>query len=449
MISIQRHVLVWALGASSLGALLLAAVAYVVILEEQTETLDANLREVAMAAWRTQAPPPHDGAPPDTRVTQPDDQIVIVHWDASGRRTYTSDAAAALPRLARSGLSRQRLGAVDWDVYTVATGQGVWAAAQQARAQHARAAESATQLLLPFGVLLGLVGLLLLYALRRGLQPLGLAAADVAARSAASLTPLDERGRPREIGPLVRAINAMMQRLASAFDAQRRFVADAAHELRTPVAALRLQLQLLAAAKDESARRAAIEELRAGIDRSQHLIEQLLSLSRAEPLTSTASPASMTPVSLAELVRTVVGDFAAAADRRSIDLGAQASDDTLVQGDREQLRVLLNNLVDNALRYTPAGGVVDVVAARVDGAPTLRVSDSGPGIAAHEQERVFERFVRGAGSSGADAPTPGSGLGLAIVRAIADRHGARVTLNPASGGHGLAVQECFAPGPAR
>ena len=437
--SIRRHVLVWLLGASAIGALLLAAAAYSALREEQNDTLDAHLREVALAAMP-------DGersadAPP-TEAVDPEERIVIARFDLRGERVYLSDPSVPLRRPERMGLTRQVVDGAAWDAFAVATTGGLSVAAQLTRAQALRAAESATELMLPFAGVSVLVGVLLVIALRRGLAPLDDAAKALAARSEAALDPLDEAGLPRELRPLVRAMNQLLARVGRSFEAQQRFVADAAHELRTPVAALRLQHQLAERAADGAAREQALRELGAGILRIQHLTEQLLDLSRAEPAAQLR--ATRETVALDALAAQVVSDLAVIADKRGIDLGLQRADPISVRGDASQLRILLANLIDNALRYTPRGGVVDVSVSDGADGPELSVADTGPGIAPAERERVFVRFFRGSAGreSAAPAASPGSGLGLAIVQAIAEGHGARVTLHDSSTG-GLLVRVRF------
>jgi len=284
-----------------------------------------------------------------------------------------------------------------------------------------------------------LIGALLTVALRRGLKPFDRAAADIATRSATSLEPIAEADMPLEIHPLIRSINGLMQRLDDAFGVQRRFVADAAHELRSPVTALRLQLQLLERANGDVARAHAVADLKAGIERSQRLIEQLLSLSRVEP---DAPTQPLEPLDLGELVRDAVGRCSVVADDLGVDLGAEAPDTLTVHADRQQLELLLDNLIGNAIKYSGHGGTVDVRAARVDGQPALQVIDDGPGIAPEERARVFDRFHRGENAQ-RDARQTGSGLGLAIVKAIAQRHGAEVALHDGPAGNGLEVRVVF------
>jgi two-component system OmpR family sensor kinase len=240
----------------------------------------------------------------------------------------------------------------------------------------------------------------------------------------------------------VRALDDLLGRLGDALSAQRSFVADAAHELRTPLAALELQVQLVDRAPDEAGRAAALADLRAGLGRMTHVVQQLLTLARAEP--DAGAVLAGEPVSLSELVAQVIADHALLAEARQVDLGtARTAEDAVVLGDPASLRALLANLVDNAIRYSPEGGRVDVDAGVLAGRPYLEVSDHGHGIPEAERERVFDRFYRRG-----DGSYTGSGLGLAIVRAIAERHAASVALGDTPGG-GLTVRVDFAAGTQR
>jgi two-component system OmpR family sensor kinase len=290
-----------------------------------------------------------------------------------------------------------------------------------------------------------LLGVLIWYLVGRGLQPLDRLAREVGRRRPDSLDTLAVDSVPDEARPLVAALNRLLARLEQALAVQRAFVADAAHELRTPLAALQVQLQLAERAGDDEGRRTALAALRRGLERASRLVAQLLTLARQEPGAAPAAPASR--VALAEVARQSLADHAPLADERSIDLGAGRLDDTaVVDGDPAALRTLAGNLIDNALRYTPAGGRVDLevhTEIQQEGPATawLSVSDSGPGIPPEERERVLDRFYRRPGLD-----EPGSGLGLAIVHNIAGRHGARLVLDTAAqGGLRVAVGFPLAP----
>jgi two-component system OmpR family sensor kinase len=240
---------------------------------------------------------------------------------------------------------------------------------------------------------------------------------------------------PDEALPLVRALNDLLTRLHTALKTQRDFIADAAHELRTPLTALQLQAQLIERAADADSRQAAIGDLRAGLERATHLVAQLLTLARAEPGAAVPTPDA---VDLALLCRQSVVDHAALADTRRIDLGlADCPANLAITGHADALRTLLDNLVANAVRYTPSGGRVDVRCGSDGTNAWLEVTDNGPGIPQAERERVFDRFYRRAGQSAS-----GSGLGLGIVQAIARQHDAQVTLDDAPDG-GLRARVVF------
>jgi two-component system, OmpR family, sensor kinase len=449
MRSIERYLLAWIMGALTLGAVLIVLVTYVVTLDEMNEIFDADLKNVAEALGTHHRSGLGPGDPDLPRLpvrTGAGDpaEIVTITWTPDGRRVFSSDPRVLIPFMDHEALTHVRVAQEEWLVYTDVSVNGVAQAAQRVSARRAAAAESASQVLLPMLVLVALVAALMVLALRRGLKPLDTTAQDVASRSVTSLTPIATTDVPREIAPLVVSINGLMSRLSVALWTQRRFLADAAHELRTPATALRLQLQLLKRAKTEASRDEAIAELESGVDRSQHLIEQLLHVSRFEP---DGERTRREPVDLGQLARSVVGAMSVKAEHRGIDLGAGGEAAVVVQGDAAQLTVLLNNLVENALRFTPQGGVVDVDAVLTESRPTLKVIDSGPGIAAAEREHVFARFYRGQDAPQRARDSAGSGLGLAIVAAIAQRHGAAVSLHDAASGQGLEVRVVFPVAP--
>lgn len=432
----------WALGALALGACLLVGGSWWLLAQEMGEVFNDNLKQVALAVASHHG---SNGTTPQPRLAEQPPRVyeeygkfefVTQVWSREGELMHSSDESVALPFLSRSGLSVVTAGGQTWHLYTIVLDDGIVQAAQRASDRDSLARDTAWALVLPALLMLTVIAGLLTLALRRGLAPLSRAAGEVTARSVEALHPIPLESHPSELHLLVSAINDLMARLGTALALQRNFLADAAHELRTPIAALRLQLQLMERAATDAQRVAAQDELRAGIARAQHLVEQLLQWSRLGPDTPALKRER---VNLAELVRATVGRFSARADEQGVDLGAIAAGDITVAGDAQQLTILLNNLVDNALRHTP-GGKVDVSAALRGHRPCLSVADTGPGIPAAERERVFDRFYRSADAP----PSTGSGLGLAIVRAVAQRHGAAVTLEDAPGG-GLLVSVLFPP----
>jgi two-component system OmpR family sensor kinase len=269
------------------------------------------------------------------------------------------------------------------------------------------------------------------------LEPVARVRKQVASRQADDLSPVSEAGLPDEVRPLVQELNLLFGRVRTAFDAQQHFVADAAHELRTPLAALKLQVQSLERSDSPEAKRVAVGRLTAGIERATRLVEQLLVLARQEA--SMAGGAPRQPVDIGGLARRAVADLAGVAQAKGIDLGVQRADAAEVEGQPDALMILLRNLVDNAIKYTPQGGTVDVsVVAEENHGVRVTVEDSGPGIPPAERERVFDRFYRVPGSDAA-----GSGLGLAIIKSIAERHDATLALGESKRLGGLEATVTF------
>jgi two-component system, OmpR family, sensor kinase len=364
--------------------------------------------------------------------------FVVQVWSLDGVRVYLSRPHAVLPDITTLGFATVITREGRWRVFGVQALTRVIQVAQPMSVRQQRAVELALQTLKPFALLLPGLALLIWLAVGFALEPLQRLTALVKARRVAALEGLPATPLPDELQPLAAALNDLLARLRGALERERAFMADAAHELRTPLTALHLQMGMLARASSEAERAAAMETLSAGVQRAIRLVEQLLSLARQEP----RAEAQRVPVRLDELAREVVAELVPLADAGRVDLGVSAVQPASVRGDPEALRTLLRNLVDNAVRYSPPGGRVDVsveeVAAGDGRTARLTVSDNGPGIPPEERERVFDRFYRRAGSE-----PPGSGLGLAIVKAIADAHGAAVQLADGPSGRGLSVSALF------
>ena len=441
MRSIQRTLLWW------LAAGLLAGIAMATVLiygqarQEANALFDYQMKQVAAALpsqFADPVVPPfivEGGAGAD--LLHADEDVVIHIWDGSGRSLYLSHAHPALPARAELGFSNVTTGEGEWRLYSMQLGPAVVQIAQPMSARRTLAARMALRTVAPLFLLLPLLGWLVWMAVGRGLRPLREIATEVRARDASALTPLAVRPMPDEIAPLSDALNQLLERLSHAIDTQRAFVADAAHALRTPLAALQLQAQLVERADDPQARRQAVGNLRQGLERLTHLVAQLLTLARQEPGAVTLP---QEPVDMHELATGVVAEMAQAALDREIDLGLDADSVPVsrIHGDADALRILLTNLIDNALAYIPRGSRVDVLLRQAAGGREVElvVSDNGPGIPVDERGRVFDRFYRLP-----DAPTGGSGLGLAIVAEIAQSHGARLALEDAA--PGLRVRVTF------
>jgi two-component system sensor histidine kinase TctE len=301
--------------------------------------------------------------------------------------------------------------------------------------------ESARQIMLrmalPQGLLIIVAALLVWYGVARGLAPLTSLRGEIESRSHRDLSPLPEERAPQELRPLIRAMNDLLSRLDAALAAQQRFIADAAHQLRTPLAGIKTQTELALRQAGSDEARSTLAQLHAATEQTTRLVNQLLSLARAEPGEKQEHPTA--PLDLVELVRETATVWVPRALERNIDLGFDGPEESItVEGNSFLLKEMLNNLLDNAIRYTQPGGQVTARVASRDAKVVLSVEDNGPGIPESERERVFERFYRVLGTG-----VEGSGLGLAIVREIALSHGATVALEPGPGGSGTAVKVSF------
>ena len=417
--SLRARLLFFLLAAIVLAASTQALVAYRTVLKEADEIFDYHMQQMAMSL--------RAGLPPSAAVggigsADQNFEFVVQVWTADGERIFESADRAALPQIAVLGFADVQARGTTYRVYSMQARGLVIQVAQDMAVRRQMAGALALRTVMPVGLMAPILMLVVWWVVSRSLAPVARVRTQVAARQADDLSPVNESGLPEEVRPLVHELNLLFERVRHAFEAQKHFVADAAHELRSPLAALKLQVQGLQRAHDEATREVAVGRLTAGIDRATRLVEQMLALARHEA--SVASGTAATPVDLAELARLAISDVVAAAQARQIDIGVyEASATAVVTGHAEALRMLLRNLLDNAVKYTPEGGRVDLRITAEDGGVALVVEDSGPGLPAEERERVLDRFYR-AGASQAS----GSGLGLAIVKSIADLHGASVTL---------------------
>ena len=432
--SLRARLLAWLLGGVVLVGALGGLVVYRNALAEASAFFDYHLKETALIL-RDQ-PVDYHWPPPIPSNNAAYDFVVQV-WTLDGELIYMSRPHAVLPTFTTIGFSTVNTSSGQWRVYGTESLTKVVQIAQPMSVRRTQAAQLALRTLAPFGLLVPVLALIVWLAVGHALQPLQRLARAVKARRVNALEPLSDEKLPDEVRPLVGSLNDLLVRLTGALERERAFMADAAHELRTPLTALHLQLGALTRAGTESERTEAMGKLAEGVQRAIRLVEQMLALARQQPR---AEPVP-TRFALDELGREVVAELVPLADSRQIDLGMSEAQSVMVRGERDAVATLIRNLVDNAVRYTPPGGRVDVSVERSAGMPAravVRVADNGPGIAREERERVFDRFYRKPGTR-----SPGSGLGLAIVKAIATAHGASVELGEGANGQGLAVTIAF------
>jgi signal transduction histidine kinase len=435
--SIRARLSIYLLLAAIFTALVIGAVTYRYTLKQNEALFDYQLRQIALSL-RDHGLITHPGL----NYNLGDDglEVVVRIWTANGTVLYLSHPGNPLPDRITLGFSDlDAAGGRRWRVYGLAARDRIIQVAQPLDLRRGLATDAALRSLTPLLAFAPLMALLIWWLVKSSLSSLQRLATDIAQRDARALDEVSVDGVPSEIAPLVHALNSLLVRLKQAFSSQRAFVADAAHELRSPLTALKLQLQLLGRAQSQSDKEQALGNLNEGVDRATHLIEQLLTAARTDPRDTTVS---LQPIDLAELARRTIAEMFALAQERNTDVALDAPEHVMISGDAASLRILLRNLLDNAIRYTPEHGRVDIsISADADDA-IVTIEDSGPGIAEEERKRVFDRFYR----REQDEQT-GSGLGLAIVKNIAEQHGAGIELGTSRyGGLGVSVVFRVHPG---
>lgn len=438
--SLRGRLLWFLLAAITIAAVAQASIAYRTALRDADEIFDYHMKQMALSL-RSGMPMSNVETPPGRpELDDENNELMVQVWTPDGVQVFRTVTREPLPQNAVLGFSNVKANQTTYRVFSVQTRTQIIQIAQDIAVRRNMAGNLALRTVGPIAVMMPILMLVVWWVVSRSLEPVARVRAQVAARQADDLSPVSEAGLPDEVKPLVQELNLLFGRVKTAFDAQQHFVADAAHELRTPLAALKLQATSLERAGSDEARAVAVGRLTAGIERATRLVEQLLILARQEASAANdATGAKTQPVDLAELARRTLADLASAAQARRIDVGLVRADSAALAGQPDALAILMRNLVDNAIKYTPEGGTVDVTVVAEADAIVLAVEDSGPGIAPDERERVFDRFYRIAGSEAG-----GSGLGMAIVKAIAERHGATLTLGTSARLGGLQVSLRFA-----
>ncbi len=450
--SLRQRLLAWLLAPLVLWSLGSSGLAYLLAVHFTTLAYDRSLRASIRDIERQMTV--IDGLP---TINLPRAAIQILEWNEEDRAYYrvatasgkhiAGDPSLPAPALlvpgrtqyyeAQLGTAAVRVAA---SLVPVAGAREavLVAAAESTDARRSIAREILFATLVPEALLVALAAVGVWYGVGRGLLPLERLRAEVGRRSDQDLSSLEARRAPREVRPLVDAINALLTRLDSALAAHRRFVANAAHQLRTPLAGLSAQAELALRESEPAAARRSLEQLHQAAGRAARLVSQLLSLARLEP--RSGRPMQVETLDLNELARDTTARWVPPALAHGIDLGFESSSGSAnVLGDRLLLEELLGNLLDNAVRYTPSRGEATVRVQRASTGTVLSVEDSGPGIPEIERSKVLERFHRGSTA----LQTAGSGLGLAIVREIAVTHGAEMRVEAGRDGRGTRVSVIF------
>ena len=414
MTSLRYTALIWMTALLTVVGVLAFFVSYELARREAADFLDGQLRQIALNAGAGLADAKAPGAKHD-----PEDEFVITIWNPAGEALRHSPNDIDLPQRPEPGYATIQANGEDWRVYLARDDRRSVQVAQRMSVRQEMAEAASIQAGAPILILIPLTWLVIGWALGQLLRRLTDVAGEIAERGIDSREQIPVARVPAEIRQIVDAMNVLINRLQQALEQQRRFVADAAHELRTPLAALHIQIDNLRAnaRNDQSS---LISELHAGVSRATALVEQLLRLARSE---NSTGQTQREIVDLSELVTQCVADLIPLADAKGIDLGIAAHDIVLVQGWPADLKMLFGNLVDNAIRYTPAGGTVDVTVRRNSASVSVEILDTGCGVAEPDLPRLFDRFFRAS-----PVDVEGSGLGLSIAFVVAQRHGLTIQI---------------------
>lgn len=434
MYSIKTRLLAAITIALTLATLCAAAAIYFSVENEINRLLDNSLRQVALAYQNVRS---QDILRIRRDFFAQDESMVVQIIDPNTGAKALSRSMDPLPIADQIGFSNVKIGGEIWRLYTTQNSYGqIIEVAQPTFVRSEIALQSAKSVLLPLFFMLVLIALVCQIIIGQGFRALSRTASAIGRRSPSSLTPLSLKGLPAEIEPLVSSLNNLLEQLSDSLKAQKRFASDAAHELRTPLTALTLQIQLAERAKTEEARQKAFGRLKDGIKRATRLVTQLLTMARLDP-DNRSQP--LLPLDLTALAHSVCDELAPLAAQKNIELKAASDKPAVAIANEDALRLLMNNLCDNAMRYTPADGHIEIRTYIRDSKAFIEVCDDGPGVPETERERIFERFYRAEGTK----TIPGTGLGLAIVRRVAELHGGTPSLEAGLNGKGVCFRISF------
>jgi two-component system OmpR family sensor kinase len=434
MRSIRARLLIGLLASVLAVQLIMYSLIYARIEDEIDDLFDGELERSALSAGSVA---PQTFIPtPVRKVENPQEEMVVSIFHASnGVPAYQTHPLRGIPRSTPTGFSKLSLDGREWRLFGSEAGGQFVVAAQPADVRDRAARRITLRSLLPSLGALPLAALMIWIAVAYGLRPLVRMAQDLRIRSHRDLLPLDVGRLPPDIAPLAEALNDLMGRLAGIIATQRTFIADAAHELLTPLTALRLQAQMLSRSKTPSRHREAMAELQGGVSRTLQLARQLLTLARHD---ADSDMVDTTQVDLAAVIQRVVSIHQPLATEKALRTEVGIQESAVVRGNEEALSILVSNLIDNSIKYTERDGRLLISLRPASTGAELKIEDSGPGIPVEERERVFDRFYRRR-----DTMVTGNGLGLAIAKEIAVRHGASIVLDSSEALGGLSARVLF------
>jgi signal transduction histidine kinase len=434
MKSLKRQLIVWIVGLVAGVGILASGVSYYFALQDANTFLDHQLQEVAVSVDEGSQLPAMQASFVRENKEEQERDFVIQVW-VENNPVVSSRPDFNLPRQKTSGFSDAVWGHSQWRIYTMVHPHRTVQISQDEDVRSDIAAQSAMWVLLPVLILIPLSWLLVAYAVSRLLKPLETTTRAAINRDIHSNEPLPVENVPTEVTPLIKAMNDLIVRLGKALELQRQFLSDAAHGLRTPLAALQLQIENLSRNRSCEDLDNRIDDMRHGSQRASHMVGQLLKIARYD---AQNNPVRSGEVHLDEIVKECLAELISFADQRNVDLGMINNDPVNIWSSYEDVRTLIGNLIDNAIRYTPEGGKVDISLGATEHNAVVEIMDTGPGISENVLPHVFDRFFRVAGQE-----TEGTGIGLAIVKAIAERESIDVILANRKDSNGLSARVVF------
>lgn len=423
MKSIRNHLILWLSVFLSGIWIIVATLTFISTRNEVEDLFDAKLAQTASVLAQIQDPSADDQIIKQTLYVKNKKRIMFQIWDGK-KIILRSPMAPDVPMASLPEFSLQVFNQEKWRVFHLTDSESVrevfTAERQDVRDDLIR--ETTMEVILPLSVALPFSIIMIWITIGRALSPVNRLADQVATLSPQQLDPVVPEYRvPNEIQPLLTALNTLLTKLRTIFERERRFTSDAAHELQTPLASIKTQVQVALRTNDSIARDHALHMVEEGVNRTSRLIQQLLTLARYDPGSITHF---LDKVNMTDLLAQVVAEFVPMATQKHLDLGLDAQHDYLVLGNSAGLHILFRNLIDNAVRYTPSHGKINISIHSDNTSIYVHVCDSGPGIPEAEREQIFERFYRGKNQQ----HIAGSGLGMSISRQIADMHQARIEL---------------------
>lgn len=437
--SLARDLLVLLVALVAVIWLATAVVSFVDARHELDELLDAHLAQAAsLLMVQAEAASGIVDAEHAPQLHRYNRRVAFQLWDAGGKlRLHSSNAPDVRLSPVDDGFSDVVMNARQWRVFSTWNPEHRYLVqvGERVDARNEIVGKIAKNLLVPLVIALPALAVLIWLGIRRAMQPLRVLNRQVEERAPDNLAPIELRKTPAEVAPLVGSLNRLFERVLASIENERRFTADAAHELRTPLAALRAQAQVARGATNDAERRRALDNVIAGCDRASHLVQQLLTLARLEP---EGFQAHREPCNLRSVVQQTIAELAPAAVAKNIDIELEDGPAVTVAGDARLLSVLFRNLIDNAVRYSPPSTTIRLRVANAGDGAIVSVVDQGPGVPAEQLGQLGRRFHRLLGTEAA-----GTGLGLSIVKRVAELHHAEIVFEQAAPGGGLDVTVRF------